>query len=132
MVAAPARASDPIIARYAPGDQVRNVYFDGSVPGGKFRTRIAAAAATWNALPGVERFEVHKSQSVAINSDPCADLNGVPIGGILRGQVAGSTTLAENRSCVNTDTGQLIGFRQTFNQKIEVLHRLRRSAREEA
>lgn len=117
LAAAPARAADPIIARYAPGDQVRNIYFDGSAPGGKFRARIAAAAATWNKLPAGERFEVHKSPSVALNSDPCAELNGVPIGGILRGQVAGSTTLAENRSCVNTDTGQLVGFRQTFNQK---------------
>ena len=79
--------------------------------------RIANAAATWNKLPGVERFEVHKSPSVALNSDPCAELNGVPIGGVLQGQVAGSTTLAENRSCVDTDTGQPIGFRQTFNKK---------------
>ena len=119
LAAAPARAGSPVIARYAPGDQVRNVYFDGSVPGGKFRTRIVAATATWNKLPGVERFEAHKSQSVAINSDPCAELNGAPIGGILRGQVAGSTTLAENRSCVDTDTGQLIGFRQTYNQRLK-------------
>ena len=54
--------------RYAPGDQVRNVYFDGSAPGGKFRARIAGAAAAWNKLPGVAHFEVHKSPSMALST----------------------------------------------------------------
>src|SRR5512133_1843456 len=117
LAATPARAGNPIIARYAPGDQVRNVYFDRSAPTGKFRTRIADAAATWRKLPGVERFEVHKSPSMALSPDPCADQDGVPIGGILRGPVAGSGTLAENRSCIDSETGQMIGFRQTYNKR---------------
>lgn len=119
LAAAPARAGNPIIARYAPGDQVRNVYFDRSAPTGKFRTRIADAAATWRKLPGVERFEVHKSPSMVLTPDPCADQDGVPIGGILRGPVAGSGTLAENRSCIDSETGQLIGFRQTYNKRMK-------------
>jgi hypothetical protein len=119
LAAATARADGPVIARYAPGDEVRTVYFDPSVPTGKFRTRIADAAATWRALPGVAQFEVQKSPSMALSPDPCADQNGVPIGGIIRGPVAGSATLAENRSCVNSDTGQLIGFRQTYNQRLK-------------
>ena len=119
LAAAPARAGNPIIARYAPGDQVRNVYFDPSAPTGKFRKRIADAAATWRKLPGVERFEVHKSPSMALSPDPCADQDGVPIGGILRGPVAGSGTLAENRSCIDSETGRLIGFRQTYNKRMK-------------
>jgi hypothetical protein len=119
LAAGPARAADPVIARYAPGDLVRTVYFDKSAPGGKFRTRIAGAAATWNKLSGVAHFEVHKSPSMALSPDPCADQNGAPIGGIIKGPVAGSTTLAENRSCVNSDTGQLVGFRQTYNPKLK-------------
>ena len=119
LVAAPARAADPIIARYAPGDQVRNVYFDQSVPKGKFRKRIAGAAATWTKLPDVEHFDVHKSQNMALNSDSCALENGIPIGGILKGPVAGSGTLAENRSCIDPDTGRLVGFRQTYSKKIK-------------
>ena len=119
LAATPARAGNPIIARYAPGDQVLTVYFDPSAPTGKFRKRIADAAATWRKLPGVERFEVHKSPSMAISADPCADQDGVPVGGVLRGPVAGSGTLAENRSCIDSETGRLIGFRQTYNKRMK-------------
>ena len=105
--------------RYAPGDQVRNVYFDQSAPGGKFRARIAGAAAAWDKLPGIAHFVVHKSPSMALSTSGCAEENGAPIGGILFGSVPGSGTLAENRSCVNPETGQLIGFRQTYNKRMK-------------
>ncbi len=111
-----AQAEDPVTGRYATGDRARDVYFDPSVPGGKFRTAIVNAAGAWNKLPGVALFNVHKSPTMALDPDPCARVNGVPVGGILRGPVAGST-LAENRSCVDLETGRLIGFRQTYNTR---------------
>ena len=113
---ASARADDPIKGRYATGDRVRAVYFDASVPS-KWRKAISRAAATWNKLPATD-WVVHTSPSVAVGVDPCAPHGGSPIGGVLRGVVAGGL-LAENRSCIDTRTGQLIGFRQTYNSQIK-------------
>ena len=110
--AAPALAA-PMTTRYAPDDQARDVYFAKSVPG-KFRNAIARAATTWKKLPDVARFEVHKSPTMTISENPCDRENGVPIGGIIRRGLPGSGTLAVNVSCVNTDTGALVGFRQAY------------------
>ena len=114
--AAPAHAASPVNSRYAEDDLVRNVYFDPSVATGKFRSRIVDAAETWKALD-VARFEVHESRTTGLSDSPCATLDGNFIGGIIRGPIPGNGTLAENISCVNSETGQLVGFRQTYNTK---------------
>ncbi len=116
LAAAPAQAANPVNTRYKSDDLVRDVHFDQSAPTGKFRNRIADAAKTWKKLD-VAVFNVLKSSTMSLSSNPCATENGEFVGGIIRGPIAGSTTLAENLSCVNTATGQLIGFRQTYNTK---------------
>ena len=103
-------------SRYAEDDLVRKVYFDPSVPAGTFRSRIADAAATWMKLD-VARFEVDTSRTTGLSDNPCATVDGSFIGGIIRGPIAGNGTLAENVSCINNETGQLVGFRQTYNTK---------------
>ena len=116
LAAAPAQAATPVSSRYAEDDLVRSVYFDPSVSSGKFRSRIADAAETWKALD-VAQFEVDPARITALSDNSCETLDGAFIGGIIRGPIAGNGTLAENISCINSETGQLVGFRQTYNSQ---------------